>query len=642
MCLLLMRMGSAQGNETSAEQTINICDFKGGKIDFPHPPSENQGLILEYSVDSRSSCDAFIGNPHNMHYQLEIVSFDENVQKICVGLTKSQRPTLQILQMREVIDVSKDKKTGHRLRNTDLCQLFGLLEKYEKSLPHLFIFNHKKEIHNVLGMRINGRIGGPSFKFRLTRIPTPPQHPIFVTAGSPTRLQCLSACPSDTATLFYVDESGRIRNITDRAMTETIATGQNRPFLENIVIEGEAKGFRRSCSSKLFIAKVYKIQLEDPIAESGTYTFSFGNEEDCTFILNTDINECDSDPCRNGGTCTNTQGSYFCRCQEGWTGNYCNQGTDTDTCKDLNKHCAHWKEGGSCKDSEIYMNKYCAKSCGTCPAFYDEDNYVDLYGLGKAFATSTWSSSNERTYEAKNAFWFTKDNNERYWCSKARSLPAAIWFQFEQPKRIIKIKFEEHYKLPVGHVYEVFASNKYDNCGDIATRSILVRSEASVFAGGKDFQNEKNYFCYGVRAYAYDDVHKTVALKRIQLRIEAPPNHEIASKLLKLTKMVEILQTGVLNSNKNLTSRLIKFETAELITCQMGHQGFSNEETATQNAVVKGISLKGFKEKPKMVVALKDITVTGSISGLKAHGTVHSATYASLQLFIVTADKPRG
>jgi len=297
MCLLLMQMGSAQGNglqqsddfyqgETSAEQKINICDFKGGEIDFPHPPSENQGLILEYSVNSKSSCDAFIGNSHNMHYQLEIVSFDENVQKICLGLTKSQRPTLQILQMREVIDVSKDKKTGHRLRNTDLCQLFGLLEKYEKSLPHLFIFNHKKEIHNVLGMRINGRLGGPSFKLRLTRIPTPPKNPIFVTAGSPTRLQCLSACPSDTATLFYVDESGRIRNITDRAMTETIATGQNRPFLENIVIEGEAKGFRRSCSSKLLIAKVYKIQLEDPIRESGRYIFSFGNEEDCTFILN--------------------------------------------------------------------------------------------------------------------------------------------------------------------------------------------------------------------------------------------------------------------------------------------------------------------------------------------------------------------
>ena len=38
--------------ETSAEQKINICDFKGGEIDFPHPPSENQGLILQYSTVS--------------------------------------------------------------------------------------------------------------------------------------------------------------------------------------------------------------------------------------------------------------------------------------------------------------------------------------------------------------------------------------------------------------------------------------------------------------------------------------------------------------------------------------------------------------------------------------------------------------
>merc|ERR1712212_90223 len=269
MCLLLMRMGSAQGNglqrnanvdaETSAEQTINICDFKCGEIDFPHPPSENQGLILEYSVDSRSSCDAFIGHGHNMHYQLEIVSFDENVQKICVGLTKSQRPTLQILQMREVIDVSKDKKTGHRLRNTDLCQLFGLLEKYEKPLPHLFIFNHKKEIHNVLGMRINGRLGGPSFKLRLTRIPTPPKKPIEVTAVSPIRLQCMAGCPLDKATLFYANESGQIRNITNRAITETITSVRNSPyrisrFFENIVVDGKAKGFRRTCLSKQIIA----------------------------------------------------------------------------------------------------------------------------------------------------------------------------------------------------------------------------------------------------------------------------------------------------------------------------------------------------------------------------------------------------
>ena len=27
-----------------------------------------------------------------------------------------------------------------------------------------------------------------------------------------------------------------------------------------------------------------------------------------------DLNECDSVPCRNGGTCTNTPGSYMCDC----------------------------------------------------------------------------------------------------------------------------------------------------------------------------------------------------------------------------------------------------------------------------------------------------------------------------------------
>ena len=75
----------------------------------------------------------------------------------------------------------------------------------------------------------------------------------------------------------------------------------------------------------------------------------------------------------------------------------------------------------------------------------------------------------------------------------------------------------------------------------------------------------------------------------------------------------------------------------------MGYQRFTNEETATQKVVLKEISLKGFKEKPMMLVALKDITVTvgHGHSGLQAHGQVHSATSASLQLVIITAVQPR-
>merc|ERR1712212_379682 len=86
---------------------------------------------------------------------------------------------------------------------------------------------------------------------------------------------------------------------------------------------------------------------------------------------NQDINECNSGPCKNGGTCTNSDGSYSCKCQDGWKGNNCNQGTDTDTCMDKSDNCGDMKEYGFCKGvHEEYMSKKCAKSCGTCAGAY--------------------------------------------------------------------------------------------------------------------------------------------------------------------------------------------------------------------------------------------------------------------------------
>ena len=35
----------------------------------------------------------------------------------------------------------------------------------------------------------------------------------------------------------------------------------------------------------------------------------------------TDINECASYPCHPNATCTNTEGSYICNCQSGYSGN---------------------------------------------------------------------------------------------------------------------------------------------------------------------------------------------------------------------------------------------------------------------------------------------------------------------------------
>ena len=39
-----------------------------------------------------------------------------------------------------------------------------------------------------------------------------------------------------------------------------------------------------------------------------------------------DKNECSANPCKNGATCVNLQGSYRCDCKSGYTGNHCESG----------------------------------------------------------------------------------------------------------------------------------------------------------------------------------------------------------------------------------------------------------------------------------------------------------------------------
>jgi len=42
-----------------------------------------------------------------------------------------------------------------------------------------------------------------------------------------------------------------------------------------------------------------------------------------------DINECSSDPCENGGTCTDEVDGYICDCDCGYTGAECQTGNPT-------------------------------------------------------------------------------------------------------------------------------------------------------------------------------------------------------------------------------------------------------------------------------------------------------------------------
>ena len=46
-------------------------------------------------------------------------------------------------------------------------------------------------------------------------------------------------------------------------------------------------------------------------------------------IVPTDINECDSSPCENGGTCEDQVNGYTCHCLNGYSGDHCQTGRPT-------------------------------------------------------------------------------------------------------------------------------------------------------------------------------------------------------------------------------------------------------------------------------------------------------------------------
>ena len=49
------------------------------------------------------------------------------------------------------------------------------------------------------------------------------------------------------------------------------------------------------------------------------------------YVCFTDINECSNNPCKNGATCVNLQGSHRCDCKSGYDGNNCENGYKSPT-----------------------------------------------------------------------------------------------------------------------------------------------------------------------------------------------------------------------------------------------------------------------------------------------------------------------
>ncbi|KAL3881713.1 hypothetical protein ACJMK2_028114 [Sinanodonta woodiana] len=116
-----------------------------------------------------------------------------------------------------------------------------------------------------------------------------------------------------------------------------------------------------------------------------TYVFCFSatdksgltSEQRCMSIVEkNDVNECDSIPCQNGGTCTNTLGSYLCNCSPGWTGKNCPDDInecDFDPCEN-GGNCTNEYGSYFCNCSLGWTGKNCSfdiNECDTSPCKND-------------------------------------------------------------------------------------------------------------------------------------------------------------------------------------------------------------------------------------------------------------------------------
>jgi hypothetical protein len=80
-------------------------------------------------------------------------------------------------------------------------------------------------------------------------------------------------------------------------------------------------------------------------------------DNNCEFFLcPTNIDDCDPNPCLNGGTCTNGANNYTCTCAAGFEANNCE--TKVDDC-DPNP-CLN---GGTCRDGVNSYTIFCLSNC---------------------------------------------------------------------------------------------------------------------------------------------------------------------------------------------------------------------------------------------------------------------------------------
>ncbi|KAL4224469.1 Neurogenic locus notch protein 2 [Mactra antiquata] len=119
--------------------------------------------------------------------------------------------------------------------------------------------------------------------------------------------------------------------------------------------------------SKL-IQKVYFISLLNILQTNVVFFF---------FCFFTDINECDSGPCKNGATCVDAVRLYICLCADGWFGTQCENNIDecySNPCQ--NGQCNDLINGYTCTCDSSWTGSLCdTASCKSGWTYHDYSCY---------------------------------------------------------------------------------------------------------------------------------------------------------------------------------------------------------------------------------------------------------------------------
>ncbi|CAM2096484.1 unnamed protein product [Caretta caretta] len=106
-----------------------------------------------------------------------------------------------------------------------------------------------------------------------------------------------------------------------------------------ILLSFASKGI--AMAQSLFRRKVSGNKLEQLFSSFALWTISGLWTPSCW--SKEDANQCDSDPCQNGGTCVDQLQAYVCLCPEEYKGKNCEKGlNDTLKCIHENGHCEHY------------------------------------------------------------------------------------------------------------------------------------------------------------------------------------------------------------------------------------------------------------------------------------------------------------